>query len=507
MYRIVFGVFSQESNTFSPLTCTRKNFETNSVSFGDEIVRDRYGKKTHSGAMVTALTDAEDVELIPSAAFQAGANGRVDRAVYDEFMACLTDTIQKAGKIDGVFLCLHGGTCLTDEDDACGLLLETVRKQVGEKVVIAASCDTHANITKRIVDHVDVICGYRQYPHTDKCETANRAFTLGMNMLRYGTKYHTVMVKVPMILQAEAANTKAGPIKELLDDAARWQEEGKFADFSLWHMQPWLDIPEAGGCAMVIAEDKAAAEEYAMIIGRRFLTFRHILQYHPMSIDEGLDLAASRPGGHTVVLSDAADNTSGGATGDSVEVLSRILEREMDLRAALVVVDPEAAALANRLGEGAEAEFSLGGKRDPRRQKTITVRAKVQKVCDPRVLEMVGPNAGNYRSFGEAAVLRVRNTDIVVVKYPQCNFTPTQFTGFGLVPTDYDMLLVKSSLAYKACFGHITPEMHNILTNGATSSNLVGLGFEHVQRPLFPFDDPENLDVYPPYEGRTAKRI
>ena len=472
------------------------------IFYGNEVIEKHYGKKDTAAGMVTYLKDAEDVEIIPTASYRASSFGRVEQGICEEFIDIVVKTIHENAPIDGVFLSLHGGMSLTEDDDGIGLILEKIRETAGPDVVMAASTDLHANITKKVIRNLDILTGFHEYPHTDQYETGRRAAVLGLDILRTGIPPCMTAVKIPMILQAEASTTKSGPLKELISYAEGVQADGEILDFSIYHMQPWMDIEEAGACAVVIAKTPENAHLYAMDFARRYYGLRKVLQYHPMSIDEGLDLAIGHKTGEVVVLSDAADNTSGGATGDSTFVLTRILERKLDIKAALVVADPVAVEEAIAVGVGNKAKFTVGGKLDPKFYKPVTFEATVTAIPDPVVTEMEGTKKGHAVSFGKVAILHVRNTDVILVVYPQMNFSPTQFRGFGLEPKDYDMVMVKSSLAYKENFKDVSSQLHNIATMGSCTSDLVSLGFTRIPRPMFPFDDtPDDIQM-PYYESR-----
>lgn len=503
MFKIVYGGFTQETNTFSPLICKKEHFIAGGSAEGEALIQIKCQTHDHAGGMVQSLVNAPDVQLIPSALYRAASYGRVAQAIADEFIEKICLVIRNNLPLDGIFLTLHGGMCLTEEDDGIGYILEHIRNAAGPDCLIAASTDLHANITHKVMCNLDILSGFQEYPHTDAYDTGVRAATLGLNALRSGKRPSMACAKIPMILQAEACTTKEGPLFDLNQLARRWQEEGKFLDYSPYHMQPWLDCKEAGASVVVIAEEPEAAKYYANEIASRFFALRNVLQYTPMSLDEGLDLAIARPTGELTVLSDAADNTSGGATGDSVVVLRRILERELDIRAACVVADPIAVEQAITLGVGAEAIFTVGGKLDPARQQSVTFTGRVVKICNPVVRETLGPCTGNSVSFGKAAIVRVRNTDVILCVYPQLNYSPTQYTGFGLDLNDYDMVLVKSSLAYKENFKHITTQLYNIDTPGSTTSDLLSLDFQRIPRPMFPFDKTDDFFPAPAYLARN----
>ena len=507
MFRIVYGGFRQETNTFSPLICKRENFIAGGITKGDEVISVLRAHNDHPASMLHVLLEAPDVEVIPGADFHAASYGRVDQTVCEEFISDMIQTIRNNQPVDAVFLGLHGGMCLTEEDDGIGLILEEIRKELGPDKPIVACTDLHANITHKVMENLDILTGFHEYPHTDKWETGWRASELGLAMMRSGERPHMACAKIPMILQAEACTTKSGPLKELIEYADGLQRDGKCMDYSIYHLQPWLDCKEAGASVVVIAKTAEQAKSVADELAARFFALRHVLQYKPMSLDEGLDLAVNRPkDGEIIVLSDAADNTSGGATGDSVVVLRRILERKLDIRAACVVADPEAVEYAISLGVGATAEFMVGGKLDPARQKPVTFTGTVISIPDPVVEGDREASKGTRVSFGKVAIVRTRNTDVVICVYPQWNTSPRQFTGFGLDMNDYDMILVKSALHYKESCRYLTSQLYNIDTPGSTTSNLISLGFEKIPRPTFPFDDTDDFGPAPAYEGRTRDK-
>ncbi len=497
MYRIVVAGFKQETNTFAPTVCGMSQFLAGGIHEGQELI-DQYKNAQNEVAATLHVLEKAGAEIIPSILFHSQSYGRVEQGICTYFNRRLIKTIRESQPIDGVFLNLHGGMSLTEDDDGIGYILEAVRNEVGPDVVIAVSTDLHANITKRVMRNVDVICGWLEYPHTDIYETGVRMATLGLRCLdQREEKPAMAMAKIPMILQAECGFTKKGALKELVDYAKSLVSDGKLIDYTMYHMQPWMDIQEAGACVVTIAKDAESAVKYATELASRFFDYGRTHYIENENLDAVLDLTLTKQPGELIVISDAADNVSGGATGDSVNVLKRILERKMDIRVACIVADPEAPYVAEKLGVGAEADFTLGGKYDPARYESITVHARVEKLCDPIVTEIAGPAKGIKADFGKAAILRVRNIDIVVAKYYQFNYSPASFVGFGLNPKDYDVVVVKSSLAYREPFKLYTDEknMHTVECPGSCSCDLKNLGFHIVERPMVPFDDMSNYEL------------
>ncbi len=66
-----------------------------------------------------------------------------------------------------------------------------------------------------------------------------------------------------------------------------------------------------------------------------------------------------------IMLADHADNTGGGAPGDSTEILRTFHELQLRDALLLYLVDPEAALAEQAAGVGARIHVALGGKSSP----------------------------------------------------------------------------------------------------------------------------------------------
>ena len=112
----------------------------------------------------------------------------------------------------------------------------------------------------------------------------------------------------------------------------------------------------------------------------------------------------------TVVLVDAADATSSGASGDSTEVAAAVLAAGYAGRLLAPVVDPEAVARAVKAGIGATVTVSLGGGLDPRFT-PLQLTARVRQLSDG---EFVSEDFRAPWHAGRCAVLEARAATFVV---------------------------------------------------------------------------------------------
>ncbi len=92
------------------------------------------------------------------------------------------------------------------------------------------------------------------------------------------------------------------------------------------------------------------------------------------SLEESIRVAATCGRG-TVVMMDAADATSSGASGDSNAIVREALRQGYRGRILAPMVDPSAVRVAFAAGVGQTIDTKLGGALDPQRFTPLPVRA------------------------------------------------------------------------------------------------------------------------------------
>jgi microcystin degradation protein MlrC len=490
--RVVIFEFKQETNSFSPVACGLQMFrDTYLIEDAAEFGKaERFDTELYG--MIDELKKV-GAEVIFSFAARSVSSGPVERTVVDLAIKRLTRVIAESGKVDGIFMSLHGGTQLTDEDDGIGLILAETRKIAGEDVVIAASSDYHANITEQVVKAADIMCGFQTYPHVDMFETGRRAARLGIDLILGRRKACMAFVKLPMIHQAEACLNTEGPMRELFDHARDLAKEEGIHDFSIYQMQPWMNVAHAGASVLVIADSGEKALACADRIATRYWDIRGDLKYDLYDLDEVLDIALKTQG-KPVVISDSADSPSAGSPGDSTFVLKRLLERGIDLETYLSLMDPVVPNEAQRVGAGNKAKFRLGGKIDKKRSKSLEVEAYVKAISDGDYIA-IDAYKGKPVHMGLSALLKIGNIHVMVTAKSVANFDTGSYRSFGLHPENARIIMVKSAIQYRAVYSQMTDQMYTVDTPGASSANLFSFDFDKIPRPMYPF---EYMDAYQP---------
>jgi microcystin degradation protein MlrC len=294
-----------------------------------------------------------------------------------------------------------------------------------------------------------------------------------------------------MILPAEVTATTDAPLVGLMARLDVLDKTPGIAGASLLNVQPWLDVEDLGNSIVVVADgDPAAAERAARALAQDFWNLRHAFVGELFSPAEAVRRAVASPG--PIVLSDSADATTSGATGDSTAILAEMVKQNVPGPCLVTVVDAEVAAQAHAAGVGARLDVSLGGKYDTLRYKPLHLRVVVESLSDGVFIGKDGMGAGQRFFMGKTAVLRVGGVFIVVMTRPEANRDPELYRSQGLDPATARLVVVKSPTGYRAAYKAIAREMLTDDGPGSTTAHLSAIPFTRLRRPLYPLDDFEH---------------
>ena len=205
---------------------------------------------------------------------------------------------------------------------------------------------------------------------------------------------------------------------------------------------------------------------------------------------ESVQQAAEAKG--RVVLVDAADATSSGASGDSNAILRRLLESNYRRTALIPVVDAPAVDEAFRSGVGCTVRVAIGGSLDRRRFSPVEMEARVHLLSDGRFRN---ESHGSRWDSGRTAVLQSENITLVVTSKAVSLYDRSLFLAHGQDPATFDTVVVKSPHCQPHMFEHGADLVLNVDAPGSTSANLKSLGHTRCLRPIFPLD--ENVTFTP----------
>ncbi|MBQ9079915.1 MAG: M81 family metallopeptidase [Clostridia bacterium] len=488
--KIILSGFHQEVNTFAPGVNGQEQYARAGSCWGSDMLHlaETFGKqntgKDALSAHYKALKEA-GAEIVAGGFMQAQAGAIIDQSVLSGYIEKLVAIVKENKDIDGVFLALHGAAQTTERDDPEGDIIEAVREAAGAGVVIAVSTDLHANVTDRMIKNADVICGYNTYPHVDIYETGTRAATLGLRMIADRRALHVSHVTIPMIVPASAYTTSTEPFVSLMRRGHELVESGELEDFSIYQMQPWLDVSVGGSSVVTVSKDIEKADKYAKELAAGLYAMRHEFESKLYEIDEIIRIAENNKSGKPVICNDFADSSNAGAAGDSVEVLERIIALESDIYGLIYMNDGPFVDKCFEVGVGKTICAPLGAFKSKKLYTPIQVEAKIKALYDG----IMTISNGVKVNMGTSAVIQIRNTIVVVTHEHTMNGDPRLYRCFGYDPCDFDMVVVKACTSFRAFYGPLTDLIYPAATHGAASADLKALKFEKLSRDFYPFTD------------------
>ena len=492
--RIFIGGFKQESNSFNPIFSDFEVFRAGYLE-GDALLN----AGPQAGQTLLAFLDvlrSHDIETIGGVEMSAASGGPVRHSVAERFLDRTLELLHDAGPIDGILLNLHGATLSECSDDVCGDILEAIRGDIGETLPIAAACDLHANITERMLRSADIICGYQTYPHVDFYETGKRTAELLLKKLD-GQTVRTAAAFIPMMAPASGYVTGAGELKDLMEYAHGLVRDGKILDFSVFQVQPWLDIPNISSCVIAAAGSEEAARAAADELARRNFMLRDDLQCRDLrSMEEVVRTALKCPEDETVILVDSADSAGAGSCSDSAAPLEYILPYRTVLRSAVSVTDPEAVLQAFRLGVGGKGDFLLGGKLAPELSHPVPVRdAEVKSLHNGWFVQQGPANRGRKIFLGKTAVLQADEVSILISSLHASQRDIQFFRGFGIEPSVCRLICIKANTSFKAGYTSVNARIYNTATPGSAGAVLQDLPYKRLPKPMYPFQEISRSDI------------
>ena len=480
--RILIAECKQEISSFNPVPSTYADFR---VSFGPALFAHHAGIQSEVAGALSVLGGRPDLELIPAYGAQANTSGGTleaagFRRIADEFLGA----VRAAGPLDAVYFSLHGAMAAEGEEDPEGLLLAETRRILGERVPIVASFDLHGIITDRILEHCDAIAIYHTYPHVDFFQTGERAARLLLRILDGGARPTTARVPIPALVRGDELITETGLFGRMIRAAQAIEASPGGLSAGMFIGNPFTDVPDLCSSAIVCTDgDPARAEREALAIAGDFWAVRERLQARLTPLAEAVREAAAVAGG-TVVLVDAADATSSGASGDSNAILRELEAQGYGGSVLAPLVDPPAVRAAFAAGVGGELRLSVGGALDPRFT-PLPIAGRVRLLSDGAFRNE--SDGATWRG-GDTAVVEAGRRTLVLTSRPVSLYDRSLFLAHGQDPAAFDLGGVKSPHCQHRFYAAWAARLINVDAPGSTSANLPTLGHTRCRRPVFPLD-------------------
>ena len=484
-HRIAVGGIEHESTSFIPQPTPREAFSEQTVS-GDQMACLGEANTIVDG-FVEGLRQA-GLELVPLSWTQATPGGLPTRETYVALKEEMLSRLQQAMPVDGVLLSLHGAFAAQGVDDADGDILSSVRALVGPQCPVMSVHDLHGNISRTMADAADALIVERTYPHTDMAQRGMEAARLMARTLAEDLHPVVAYRSLPLFWAAAKMNTAEPPMSEAIDRLRQLDDDPAVLSASLAVGFQWVDVPIAGASIVVVGHgDAPAAQARADELARWVWDRRAQWQRPPLSPQRALELGKAA-GRYPIVLADQADNTGGGAPGDSTEILRLFIQRDLEDAAVLYVVDPQVASRAKSAGVGQSVEVQLGGKSHPMLGPPVPMKAEVLAVSDGN-FTYDGPMwAGVAGQMGDSVLLRQDGVHVIVISRRNQPIDLAFARKLGLDCRRMRYLCVKSSGHFRSGFGPIAGSIYSVDTAGLVTQDFARLPFERLGRKVYPMD-------------------
>lgn len=483
--RLLIAEFKHESNTFASRPTGRAEYEARYIKRASEIIPFFTGVKAEIGGFIEGARQT-GAELVPIIAANAMPSGVVTREMFNYVRDIILEGIRTAGKIDGIALSLHGAMVVEDSYDGEGELLEAIRNQVGPDLPVMVTLDFHANLTQKMVSNCSALFGYNTYPHVDTYERGLEAVLNLVKMIRGELRPAMALKWLPMLIPS--LETSLPPFSQVFDTVFEMEKDPRVANVSWFQGFPWTDIPCAGSSVVVVTNnDPALADRLAGKLVRQVWDMRELFRVDVMTPAAAVARATGSPH-RPFVLADISDNPGGGAPSDGTQVIKALLEAGVADAAVATIHDPAVVEQAVRAGVRATIDIELGGKTEPAHLhgEPLKVKALVRTISDGRYVNK-GPMGTGFRvDNGVTVVLDLGGVEVIV---PQRKLQPTDpeiFRRHGIEPRDKKLIILKSTLHYRAGFAPLAHEIIQLDAAGLTSPNFSTFRYNNLGVPRWP---------------------
>ena len=277
-----------------------------------------------AGMHIESSTLAPDIEWIPLVHARALPGGAVDADFYHAVKAELLERAAAAGRLDGVFLDIHGAMSVVGLDDAEADLARSLRGVIGSDSLVSAAMDPHGNLSRPLMESLDLATSHRMSPHEDAPLTKRRAIANLVSCLSAEVRPRRAWVRVPVLLPGERACTRDEPARSIFGGLAASDGVGGIVDASVWIGYAWADEPRCGAAVLVTGTDDDAIVTRARSLARAYWDARTAFEFSVPAGDADWCIETALASGvRPFFVSDSGDNPTAGGAGHVAFMLER----------------------------------------------------------------------------------------------------------------------------------------------------------------------------------------
>lgn len=252
-------------------------------------------------------------------------------------------------------------------------------------------------------------------------------------------------------------------------------------------MQPWLDVDDGGWAIVVVTDgDLELADRIADELGDLAWSMRAEFQIREsVSVADAVRHANDARDG-VVVLSDTGDSVLGGAGGDSTLLIRELLAHGTAGPALVPLVHPAIGELLEPAQVGEIVSIEVGGS-VAQMHGPVVLTGRLAYL-EPTVVRMADDYGIPMVDLGVTAVLEVQFGIVVITqRHGIGGVHPAMYEQLGIDPGAFKMAVVKTASNFQ-WFAPLTSEVIRVDTTGPTQSDIEGLPWKRIPRPVYPLD-------------------
>ena len=175
-----------------------------------------------------------------------------------------------------------------------------------------------------------------------------------------------------------------------------------------------------------------------------------------------------------------------GSPGDSTGMLKAFLDAGLQDACILYIVDPEAVALCQEAGVGAELELTVGAKSTPLQGKPVPMKAQVVTLSDGGFTYEGPRNRGLKSTMGPSAYIVQDGVHVLLVSRREQPFGIAFSLTMDLDPRQMRYIGIKSSAHFRAGFEHFAGNIYVVSEPAVHSAATLEGQFKNLGRKLYP---------------------
>ncbi len=474
LVRIAVAAFSHETCTFCPGQTTVEDWEYYGPPTRD-LLRSTSGYIGGFKRMCEEYGGIELVGVLSPRGSRGGSSGSwITKDAFDKYSNLIVDDLRQAGRLDGVFLALHGAMAVTDIPKPEAELVRRVKTAVGD-IPIMVTLDLHANEDDELSKAADAVFIIKRYPHYDTTLIGEIAARVMVNTIRGKYKPTTATRKPGIITPSVFQGTGVSPAMEIMERARIWECEYPDTYVSVAFGFAYADVPDAGATVIVVTNnDQKLADRIADdMSGYIWRKRKEFAGKKLPKTEDGVAKAreAAKAGKIPVIIADHSDRTGG-----STHILEELIKQGAKNFCIATLRDERAVGkIESGHKAGEMITIDVGGYSDEFAGKPVRIEGKVESISK------YGREAVVVLLFGE-------NNRIILTPELMQVTSPAIFERLGIKLESLEIIVLKSRVHFRRGFYDtgLAGAIIEVDAPGWGPADLTALPYKNIPKNLYP---------------------